>query len=87
MHDLQEANVLPGLSTLAFDFSAVFDSSSWYGAVLAGAFNITPAPSILETITWAAYAVPVLALFLWPARRSATPAPTKVEPATASPTA
>ncbi|MEO3780849.1 iron uptake transporter permease EfeU [Micromonospora sp. B11E3] len=71
VHDFQEAAVLPGLHDLAFDITAVLDPGTWYAALLAGMFNITPAPSLLETVAWVAYAVPVLLLFL---RRSASPA-------------
>ena len=73
VHDLQEAGVLPGLNTLAFDISGVYDPSAWYAAVLGGMFNITPAPTVWETVAWVAYAVPVLILFLWPARPAPTP--------------
>ncbi|MGV9211419.1 iron uptake transporter permease EfeU [Micromonospora sp. RB23] len=82
VHDFQEAGVLPGLGDLAFDITATLDPSTWYAALLAGMFNVTPAPTVLETIAWIAYAVPVLALFLRPTRRTpasgaatATPAP------------
>ena len=76
VHDFQEAGILPGLSTYAFDWSGVLDPSSWYGALLAGLFNLTAQPSVLETIAWAAYLVPVLALFLLPGRfRPAAAAP------------
>jgi high-affinity iron transporter len=68
VHDLQEAGALPGLDTLAFDISGVLDPSSWYGAVIAGMFNITAAPSVLEMAAYVAYLVPVLLAFLWPAR-------------------
>src|SRR6185312_4548845 len=44
IHDFQEAGVLPGLSTHAYDASAWLDPSSWYGAVVSGLFNITPQP-------------------------------------------
>src|SRR5262249_42378781 len=68
VHDLQEANVLPGLRTYAFDLSANFDAGSWYGALLGGLLNFTATPTVLETIAWVAYVVPVLVLFLLPAR-------------------
>jgi high-affinity iron transporter len=70
VHDLQESGVLGGLNTLAFDISGAYDSSAWYAAVLGGMFNITPAPTVWETIAWVAYAVPVMVLFHWPARPS-----------------
>jgi high-affinity iron transporter len=68
VHDFQEAGVLPGLSTHAFDASGWLDPGSWYGALAAGLFNITPQPTVLETLAWVAYLVPVLTLFLLPAR-------------------
>ena len=79
VHDFQEAGVLPGLNNLAYDISGVFDPSAWYTALLTGMFNITPTASVLETVAWAAYCIPVLVLFLRPARKRAPvepPAPT-----------
>jgi high-affinity iron transporter len=84
VHDLQEANVLPGLNTLAYDISGVLDPSAWYTALLTGMFNITPTASVLEVIAWVAYGVPVLFLFLRGGRKpapAATPAPTAAAPA------
>ncbi|MFE9182793.1 iron uptake transporter permease EfeU [Micromonospora haikouensis] len=78
VHDFQEAGVLPGLNDLAFDISAALDPSTWYAALLAGMFNVTPAPSVLETVAWVAYAVPVLVLFLLrpaPPAGASAPAP------------
>jgi high-affinity iron transporter len=84
VHDFQEAGVLPGEDTRAFDISGVLDPSTWYANLLAGMFNITPAPTVLEVIAWLAYAVPVLALFLKPAgRRPKVPSAAETAPSSA----
>ncbi len=64
VHDLQEIGVLPGLGNTLYDISAAFDPNAWYGAVLGGMFNITPAPTVLEAVVWVAYVVPTLTLYL-----------------------
>ncbi|WP_405092533.1 FTR1 family protein [Micromonospora sp. NBC_01392] len=91
VHDFQEAGVLPGLNNQAFDISATLDPNAWYGALLAGMFNITAAPTVLELVAWVAYAVPVLVLFLRkpaaPAKPSAAPAKPSAAPAANAPTA
>ena len=85
IHDFQEAGVLSGLHTVAFDITGVLDPTSWYGAAISGMFNITGAPTVLETIAYVGYLVPVLAVFLWPSRRPATPSRTATSPATVAP--
>lgn len=70
VHDFQEAGLLPGLHTYAFDASAWLDPSSWWGALVAGLFNITAQPSVLEMVAYGVYLVPVLALFLLPGLRA-----------------
>lgn len=73
VHDFQEAGVLPGLNNHAFDISASFPPTEWYAELVRGLFNFTPAPTVLETIAWAAYVVVVLVLFLWPHGKPAAP--------------
>jgi high-affinity iron transporter len=86
VHDFQEAGVLPGLTSHAFDASGWLDPTSWYGALAAGLFNITPQPTVLETIAWIAYLVPVLALFLLPGRSARGPSATAPAPNVATET-
>lgn len=84
IHDLQEAAILPGLNTLAFDVSAAVPADSWYGTVLKGIFNFSPQTTVLEAAVWVAYVGIVLPLFLRPVRNrtAAAPAPS-TEPVTA----
>jgi high-affinity iron transporter len=79
-HDLQEAGILPGLNSLAFDVSGTIEPTSWLGTFLKGIFNFSPATTWLELVAWVAYVVPTLTVFL---RRVRTKAPA---PADASPT-
>lgn len=72
VHDLQEASLLPGLNTLAFDVSEQIPPESWYGTLLKGIFNFSPATSVAEAAVWIAYVAIVLTLFLLPQRARAT---------------
>ncbi|WP_214403929.1 iron uptake transporter permease EfeU [Pseudonocardia lacus] len=74
VHDLQEAAILPGLTTLAFDVSAAVPPDSWYGTLLKGIFNFSPQTTVLEAIVWVGYVAVVLPLFLRPQRARPTPA-------------
>ncbi|GAA2230941.1 FTR1 family protein [Promicromonospora sukumoe] len=64
VHDLQEAGILPGLHSLAFDVSAQIPPTSWYGTVLKGVFNFSPATTWLELVVWWAYLLPVGFIFV-----------------------
>jgi high-affinity iron transporter len=75
VHDLQEANILPGGSAYAFDITAIMPPTSWWAEVLRGMLNITPQPSIAEAAAWIVYLVPTLVLFLLPQRAKSTPSP------------
>ena len=82
IHDLQEAGILPGLNSLAFDVSGAVPPDSWYGTLLRGTVNFTPATTWLQALGWLLYIVPVFVLFLRPARIPAAATPTA--PAAAS---
>jgi high-affinity iron transporter len=77
IHDLQEAGILPGLHTLAFDVSTAVPPSSWYGTLLKGTLNFSPATTWLEVGAWVLYVLPVMFLYLrsnLPSTRSRTTA-------------
>lgn len=78
VHDLQEASILPGLNSLAFDVSAQIPPGSWYGTLLKGVFNFSPATTWLEFIVWWAYLLPTMFFYLRTIRRRPV-VPTKQE--------
>jgi len=67
--DLQEAGVLPGRTSLAFDVSAAVPPTSWQGTLLQGLVNFTPTPSWLQVAAWLAYLAVVVPLFVRATRR------------------
>lgn len=75
VHDLQEARILPGLDSLAFDVSDAIPPTSWLGTLLKGTLNFSPATTWLEATVWLLYVVPVMVLFFRLIRRSNRPAP------------
>ncbi|MCR5913621.1 iron transporter [Corynebacterium sp. zg254] len=82
--DLQEAGVLPGVHTYAFDISAVLTPGTWYASLLEGMFNIVPQPTLLSFIGWAVYLVVAMVLFLKPPSTKATASTTKASEAKAT---
>ncbi|KNX36705.1 iron uptake transporter permease EfeU [Luteipulveratus halotolerans] len=73
VHDLQEAGILPGLNTLAFDVSDTIKPDSLLGTLLKGTLNFSPATTVLEAIAWVLYVVPVMALLIRQVRSSKKP--------------
>lgn len=65
IHDLQEAGVLPGLNDLLFDVSATIEPGSWYGTLLKGVFNFSPATTYLQALAWTTYMAGVGGAFAW----------------------
>ena len=78
VHDLQEAGILPGLNTLAFDVSSAIPPDSWYAVLLKGVFNFSPQTTVLQAVVWVLYVAVVLTLFLRPQRaKTLAPANTR----------
>ena len=84
VHDLQEAGILPGLNSLAFDVSSAIPPDSWYGTLLKGTLNFSPATTWLQAVVWVLYVVPVMALFFLPARTTPAAAVASTPVASAS---
>jgi high-affinity iron transporter len=68
--DLQEAGLLPGSESHAYDISTIIPASSWYGTVLQGIVNFNPSPSWLQIIGWVAYIGVVTAFYVRQQRRA-----------------
>ncbi len=64
VHDLQEAGILPGIGSLAFDVSHAVPPTSWYGSLLKGVFNFSAETTWLQAAVWLAYVVPVMTFFV-----------------------
>ncbi|MGI5442894.1 iron uptake transporter permease EfeU [Streptomyces shenzhenensis] len=84
VHDLQEANWIPGIRDLAFDISDTIPPDSWYGTLLKGVLNFQPDPTIVQVTVWLLYLIPTLTLFLRPSTPTeAAPQPTRPDTTTA----
>ncbi len=75
VRDLQEAGVLPGGESIAFDVSATIDEHSPLGTVLGGFFHFDPVTTWLQLTVWVVYLVVTLAGYLRPQRPTPAAAP------------
>ena len=75
IHEFIEVGIITVGTQTAFDISAVLPHEDGIGQFLRALFGYTSTPEVITFVTWAAYIVIVLALFLRPVRRS--PAPVK----------
>lgn len=84
VHDLQEAGILPGLHSIAFDVSSTISPGSWFATLLKGTVNFSPRTTWLELVTWTAYVIPVSILFVRSIRGGSQPVAATAEPAAAT---
>jgi high-affinity iron transporter len=70
VHEFGEAGLISNTGTV-FDLGSILPVSSALGSVLAGLFGYREAPTPLEVFAYLGYLIPVLILFLRPARRPA----------------
>ncbi|MFD9280080.1 iron uptake transporter permease EfeU [Streptomyces mirabilis] len=78
MRDLQEATVIPGGTSYAFDLSAHLDPASWYVTVVQGTLNLTPQMTWLQVGVYGAYLAIVMTLFVRGVRGAAPAKPVPV---------
>ena len=81
IHDLQEAGILPGLNSLAFDVSGAIPPGSFIGTILKGTLNFSPSTTWLQAVVWVIYVVVTMTLFFRQIGRSHRPAPKPAVPA------
>ena len=81
IHDLQEAGLLPGLNSLAFDVSGTVPPGSFVGTLLKGTLNFSPATTWLQAVVWVIYVAVTMTLFFRQIGRSHRPAPASAVPA------
>ncbi|MCP2336019.1 iron uptake transporter permease EfeU [Actinomadura rupiterrae] len=85
-HDLQEADVVPGLHTVwlePHEFFAKFGSAGdWLQTAFQGVLNVTPQITALQLVMWALYLAVVMFFFLRP---QGSPKKAPAEPAPKSP--
>ena len=79
VRDLQEAGVLPGGDSIAFDVSGTIDEHGALGTILGGFFHFDPVTTWLQLAVWVVYLVVTLAVYLRPQRPSAVVAATTTE--------
>ncbi|MGW2741077.1 iron uptake transporter permease EfeU [Streptomyces sp. NPDC001450] len=80
LRDLQEGGVLPGGTAYAVDLAGGVDAGSWYSTLVQGVFNLTPTMTWLQVVTYVAYLVVVMTLFVRGVRDT-TPKPAAERPA------
>ncbi len=69
IHELQEAGLLFGEDSIAFDISGALPDDSAQYAIFRGLFAVRTVPSWLEVFVWFAYLVPTMWLFFRTLRR------------------
>lgn len=74
--DLQEAGVIPGWGTSAYDLSGYFDGhipgvhpSAWWFVLAEAMFNVNLAPTVVQVVGWVSYLAVALPMFWWQQRR------------------
>lgn len=69
VHELQEANLLPGKDQYVLDLSGLVDPAGVPALLVRAVFNVVPTMTALELLAWGGYLVVVMVLFVRTVRR------------------
>lgn len=70
VHELQEIGWFPYLTQTSYDVSSIIERDGALDTLLRGTISFRSAPSMLETLVWFAYVIPVSYLYLKPAKKN-----------------
>lgn len=70
VHELQEIGWLPFLEQSSYDLSGAIPKDGWLDTLLRGTISFRSKPSILESLVWFGYVIPVSYLYLKPAKKN-----------------
>lgn len=70
LHTAHEAGWLNVGQTQAFDLTWLVRPGTALASMLTGVLGVQPFPTVIETVGWLLYAVPLLAYVAWPRKRS-----------------
>jgi high-affinity iron transporter len=70
VHELQEIGWFPYLTQTSYDVSSTIEKDGALDTLLRGTISFRSAPSMLETLVWFAYVIPVSYLYLKPAKKN-----------------
>lgn len=68
-HTAEEAGWITGLQSQAVDLSWLVKEDTITGSLLTGMLGLRPEPTVMETLLYVLYAVPMTIYVLWPAGR------------------
>ena len=70
IHELQEIGWFPFLTQTSYDVSGIIPKDGALDTILRGTISFRSAPSLLETLVWFAYAIPVSFIYLRPQKKN-----------------